>query len=553
MSGPGASGVALPQPLPPSEVARIRRIFAQQTRGDIPAAIADTATLTDTTLLGHILADRYLSRCVRADAEDLHAWLTRYADLPDAPAIHSLLLTRLPRDAQPPPEPDAEPALAGAAEDSPDVVDRAIPRNPVLDRSVREPARAGQADRALRLIIRTRGLTPAYGALLRAEVAQALFTQGRDAEALRVAEAAHGQAGGRVGLAPYVAGLAAWRLDRPETARALFEAAYRAELAPASLRAAGAFWAARARERNRDLAGYAQWLQRAADYPRTFHGLLAAHALGQASSRETLGTAEAEAILTTPQGLRAFALMQVGQLKRAEAELRRLWPALKGQPGLQRSVLLVAQAAGLDELAAELSPLVQPASNQRPTRTALPVPRLRPNGGFRVDPAMVYAMARVESNFDTTAVSPGGARGLMQMMPLTADYVAGGPAAPDRIAQRLHDPATNLDLAQRYILHLAGHDAVGGDLMRLLASYNAGPGSLRSWEGAMRHEGDPLLFIETIPNDETRAYVPRVLTYTWLYAAQMRLPAPSLDSLASGEWPRFTPQATRRPPASRLH
>ena len=69
----------------------------------------------------------------------------------------------------------------------------------------------------------------------------------------------------------------------------------------------------------------------------------------------------------------------------------------------------------------------------------------------------------------------------------------------------------------------------------------------------MRHEGDPLLFIETIPIDETRAYVTRVLTHTWLYAAQMRLPAPSLEALASGAWPRFTPQATRGLPASRLH
>lgn len=555
VSGPGSSGVALPQPLPPSEAARIRRIFAQQARGEIPAAIADTATLTDTTLLGHILADRYLERCVRAGTEDLQAWLTRYADLPDAPAIRTLLLTRLPRDAQPPPEPPAEPILAGAAEDSPDIVDRAITRNPVLDRSVREPARAGQADRALRLIARTRGLTPIYGALLRAEVAQALFIQGRDADALRIAEAAHRQAGGQVGLAPYVAGLAAWRLDRPETARSHFEAAYRAELAPAALRAAGAFWAARARLLSRDLEGYAPWLQRAAHYPRTFHGLLAAHALGQgqASFRETLGSADVEAILATLQGLRAFALLQVGQPKRAEAELRQLWPATKGQQGLQRSILLVAQAAGLDDLAAELSPLVRAPGGHRRAETALPAPRLRPTGGFRVDPAMVYAMARVESNFDTAAVSPGGARGLMQMMPVTADYVAGGPAAPDRIARRLHDPATNLDLAQRYILHLAELETVDGDLMRLLASYNAGPGSLSRWEGTMRHEGDPLLFIETIPNDETRAYVPRVLAYTWLYAAQMRLPAPSLEALASGAWPRFTPQATRRPPASRLH
>src|SRR4029077_10136786 len=61
----GASGVALPQPLPPSEAARIRRIFALQARGDIPAALRETTELDTSTPLGHamqgyILADRYL-------------------------------------------------------------------------------------------------------------------------------------------------------------------------------------------------------------------------------------------------------------------------------------------------------------------------------------------------------------------------------------------------------------------------------------------------------------------------------------------------------------
>jgi hypothetical protein len=61
----------------------------------------------------------------------------------------------------------------------------------------------------------------------------------------------------------------------------------------------------------------------------------------------------------------------------------------------------------------------------------------------------------------------------------------------------------------------------------------------------VRDEDDPLLFIEAIPNDETRAFVQHVLTYTWIYAARLRLPAPSLDELAAGDFPRFTPLASR--------
>jgi len=49
------------------------------------------------------------------------------------------------------------------------------------------------------------------------------------------------------------------------------------------------------------------------------------------------------------------------------------------------------------------------------------------------------------------------------------------------------------------------------------------------------------LFIEAIPVAETRGFVAHVLTYSWIYAARMHLPAPSLDDLAAGEFPRFTP------------
>ena len=55
----------------------------------------------------------------------------------------------------------------------------------------------------------------------------------------------------------------------------------------------------------------------------------------------------------------------------------------------------------------------------------------------------------------------------------------------------------------------------------------------------MVDHGDPLLFLEAIPTDETRAYVQRVLTFTWIYAARLHLPAPSRDELSAGALPGF--------------
>jgi len=539
--------IALPQPLPPSEAQRIRHILNMQRTG---TASSEGALPADGPLAGPVEADRLLRLGAAAGTEPLRAWLARYSDLPDAAAIHTLLLTQLPRGAAPPPAPPQVASLSpGAAVTAPDDVDvtgRELDRDPDFDRSVLDTARAGHADRAIRLIVHARSLDRLYGAVLRAEVAQILFTQGRDREAFSLAEGAHRQASGATGLAPYVAGLAAWRMDHADVARSMFAASYRAPLSSPSRRSGAAFWAARAELRCHNLAGYSPWMQRAAENPRAFYGLIARRALGRGTGTArsfaggTLGEADVDAITATPQGNRAFALLQVGQPVRAEAELRQLWAATREQPGFPRSILLVAQAAGLDNLAAQLAPLVQVVGEGAAMR--LPTTGFRPTGGFRIDPALMYGLARLESNFDPQAVSPAGARGLMQIMPITLDQVLrDSPVSPSRV--KLHDPATNLDLGQRYLIQLARFESVAGDLIRLLASYNAGPGSYARWAGTIRHAGDPLLFIESVPLDETRAYIPRALALTWLYAAQLGLPAPSLDEIAVGGWPTFEERA----------
>lgn len=554
---PRQGGVSLPQPLPPSEVARLRRVFAAQAAADIPEALAQSAKGSNNLLLGHVLADRYLGPCGLdpvAPDEQLRAWLSRYGDLPDAPALHALLLSMMPKSASPPLAPPSLRPMLATAVPSDDVEPalRLMPRSPALDRSIHEPARAGQHERALRLIAHTKGLDPLYAALLRAEVAQILFFQGRDNEALTLAEAANRQAHGRLGLAPFVAGLAAWRLERTDHAQAMFEAAYAASLTSPGRRSAAAFWAARAALRGRNPGAYGPWMQRAATSPRSFYGLLARRALGQGivtadpTASWTLGEADIDAVAGTDSGMRAFGLLQIGQTERAGAELRRLWAETQEQPGFSRAILLVARAAGLKALANQMADAILP---QDSLYLRLPTTRLRPRGGFRVDPALVYAMTRLESNFDPKAVSRAGARGLMQLMPGTAGFVLGGPAVNGHTmhvgAQLLRDPATNLDVAQRYLLQMAQYDTVQSDLIRLLASYNSGPASYARWSADLNHKGDPLLFIESVPNEETRAYIPRVLTYTWLYAAQLHLPTPSLDELAAGTWPRFYVNASR--------
>ena len=90
---PGARSVALPQPLSPGDVARIRQIFALQRAGAITEATQEMDHLDSDILRGAILADRYLDTAYIPDAAELSAWLARFGDQPDAPAIRALLET----------------------------------------------------------------------------------------------------------------------------------------------------------------------------------------------------------------------------------------------------------------------------------------------------------------------------------------------------------------------------------------------------------------------------------------------------------------------------
>ena len=499
----GNPGVALPQPLSPSDAVRIRRIFGWQRSGNIAAAERATAELDDPLLIGDILAERYLGRFVRPTAGELAKWLSSYPDLPDAPAIHVLLLHRLPKGASVPPVPHID-ALAPVRLDGPALADIDPPEHDIAHRQ----------------------------ALLQTRHARSLFTSNRDREAVDTTSG-------------FISGLAAWRLGWIGLARSRFKTAATAADTPASVRAAAAFWAARASLRTGHYAGYLAWLQQASAVPATFYGLIASHLLGldagRASGHGLPTEADVEAIAATQQGWRAFALLQVGQPERAEAELRLLWPRVKDDPPLRRSLQLVAACTGLTGLAEQLAQPTDAVAGQPRGGIHDPLPLLQPAGGFRVDPAMVYALARLESNFHATAISAAGAHGLMQLMPVTARYLSGNASLG---GVQLLDPSLNLDLGQRYVTFLARQDAIDGDLIRLLASYNAGFGGFLRWSEHIRDDGDPLLFIEAIPNDETRAFVQRVLAYTWIYAARLGLGAPSLADLAIGKFPRFTPRAT---------
>jgi soluble lytic murein transglycosylase len=545
------NGFAFPQPLNPSDAAVVRQIFALQARGDIAASVLVTKRLSNRILLGAILADRYTGPHDKPTAPELLQWLKLYGDQPQANAVQALLRLRLRGErgrAATIPKLAAVPYLSPPdANQSADLdmraADGGVSRQPHLDSTVVVLTQAGRLDAAVAAIAAAR-IDPLYGATLRAEVARTAFALGKNSYASRLARVAMQECHGALGLPSFVAGLAAWRAGDPAAAH-LFAAAAAAPHASPDLTAAAAFWTARSELRAGHDMEYLSSMRRASMSGSGFYAVLAQRMLGQDGaappfSNETLGLADLEAVVSDPRGERAFALLQVGQTHLAEEELRYLYPAIAHDAGMRRAVMLVAWQAGMATLASQIAGL----DPSRPANSAVVIPpmSLVAPPGLHVDPPLLYALVRVESNFDTHAVSAEGAQGLLQLMPSTAAFMDETRGA--RRPGTLSDPQYNIEMGQRYINYLSEDSSIDGDLLRILASYNAGPTEAAAWSNAQVAEHDPLLYIEMIPNEQTRRFVFCVLRYSWAYAQQLNLPIPSLDALADGQFPRLTGTAT---------
>lgn len=538
------NGFAFPQPLNPSDAVLVRQIFALQAQGKIAEAEKATAQLSNRMLLGAILADRYTGPYTKPSAATLRDWLASYGDQPEAPAVAHVLSLRLHGAAEtmptlPQPTYLPPPAATDSADFDMGAPDTGIDTQPGLDARVLGLAHAGKLDQAVSAISAAK-ISQAYGATLRAEVARIAFANGKNAFAGNLARSAVDEAHGKLGLPSFIAGLTAWVAKDPK-AFDDFTAAAAAPQASDALRAAASFWAARSALRQDKQMIYLTWLRRAAASGSGFYATLAQRMLGQDGSghdldHQLLGLADLEAVASNPYGARAFALLQVGQNHLAEQELRYLYPKIAQDSGMRRAVMLVAWKAGMATLASQIAAL---DPNQPPGSVVIPPLSLFPKHGVHVDPALLYALVRVESNFDPKAVSGAGARGLLQLMPSTAAFMNKWGATQLK-RQGLSDPEFNLEMGQRYLKYLASQSSINGDLIRILASYNAGPSETSGWSNDQAAEHDPLLYIEMIPNRETRNFVFCVLRYSWAYAAQMNLPVPSLEALVQGSFPHLT-------------
>ncbi|ACG77768.1 soluble lytic murein transglycosylase [Phenylobacterium zucineum HLK1] len=475
----GAAAAESPRPLSDRDARAYAAAFAAADQGDFVGAQIAAAGIKDNSLLGYLSFRQLMHPTAhKASFEELSGWLSKFRDLPLADRVFSLAAKRKPSGAEAPPAPDVGPDP-----------------NAESARKAREAYYSGEPQKAFLLA------------------------------------AAAGER--------WIAGLSAYRLKNFPEAEVHFADLARDEDEDSWLRSAAAFWAARSAEALGDAVTAQTFLRLAAQAPETFYGMIAERRVQLVQAQAPTGQIvlasyrapppapkadPAHLLASQPRAHRAAALVQIGRFEEARQEIRAGLAA--AAPDERRAWNRLAADLRLGRAAAE-----KPTPGYRILGSDYPVPALEPKWGFTVDRALVYALVWQESRFNPQAVSPAGAIGLMQLMPETAARAAGDDKLK-KDASPLFDPAFNLRVGQDYLTWLMER-GVGYDLLRTVAAYNGGPGAVMK-AAANAGDDDPLLLIESLPAQETRAYVEKVLAAYWTYKRMFGEEARSLDALASG-------------------
>lgn len=542
------------QPLSEDAVVLYKKLYEYQRRARWNAADDLFGELTDMRLRGHVLYDRYMDANYKASFEELEAWLALYADHPKASKIYKLAMTRMPqaypwRVTRPQGKRTLNrtlPSITGSGKRYYSTKARTPTQKTklkTLSRYIDRDLAKGAPTQALKRLdnsnVRNYMDDVEYD-MIRARIAASYLHAGEPDKAFVLAIDVAERSGHYAPMAAWVAGMVMWQKKDYEHAAIFFEQVARSKYASSWTISAGAYWASRANMRVRKLQKVSHWLKVAAGHPRTFYGLLATRALGQDFDFNwqypEYKSAFDQKLTASLNAQRAELLVQIGRIHEAEQELR-LVPFDSDE---KEMLLAYAGKIGLPAYALRFGSAYKKSEETLYDAALYPKIPWQPEGGRIIDEALLNALIRQESRFNTAASSSSGAIGLMQLMPGTAHHINRKISYSSQAAkEKLADPMHNIELGQKYVKELLNMEAVNQDLLSMAIAYNAGPGNLRKWKSRI-DDTDALFFIENIPMAETRAFVEHVLSNFWIYRLQNGQPTPTLDDVASGRWTRYT-------------
>ena len=363
----------------------------------------------------------------------------------------------------------------------------------------------------------------------RVQVRRAL-REGLVTDAYRIASE-HGMAPGGADYADaeWTSGWIALRfLDDKSDALAHFERVHESVNFPISV-ARAAYWAGRAADAINDHAAARVWYGKAAVHGFTYYGQLAgaeiAHMPDLAFPRDPRPTiGETERFQKNELAHAARLLAALGYENRITSFVLRLEEDAK-TAGERELVAALAHSLNRPDLAVRVAKKAAQDGITMVSR-AHPLPGI--NSAGKVEFAFALAIARQESQFNPQAISPAGARGLMQLMPATANRVAKRLKIRYSRPRLTSDPDYNVRLGSAHLDELLRK--FDGSYAMAIAAYNAGERRVNTW---VRENGDPrspdvdeVDWIEMIPFDETRNYVQRVLENLVVYRLRLAPPAP---------------------------
>ena len=322
-------------------------------------------------------------------------------------------------------------------------------------------------------------------------------------------------------LARFRAGLLAWNVDAMRAAAQWDSLAARY---PDDVEAPAArYWAARAWAR----AGHraeadSQFRSLAAAMPLTYYGVMSARRLGTYDWKPPAGADSAARIAQVDEAVaRVRALQLLGMDVEAKFEMDALAALGEQDPATAPAVAQALSAVGDPARALRIALRAIEHGGDAPRvlyRYAYPV--LHEDAlqeyarAASLDPALVAGVIRQESTWNPQALSPAGARGLMQLLPSVGAAIAKGRGYPLWNPALLFEPDVSLQLGT---LHLASSMRGAENPVRALAAYNAGASRVARWSNRPG-VGDPELFTEWIPFTETRDYVRVVMRNAAVYA-----------------------------------
>ena len=537
-----------------SDVENYRQAYLFQEQCKWKSANKHLLKISNKTLMGHILAHRYLHPdCYRSKYLELYYWLKKYNDHPQAKRIYRLAIKRMPKGYKSPEKPVRPSGI---------ISDEIISKKSNKYKSAKKLSKNQRVEK--QKLINTiksrvnRGWPTGATQILKQRdvnilldqveldqqkelIAKGYFLANKNELALKYASEALVNSSMQVPYAAWTAGLASWRLKDYQKAADYFSLFSISLKDDAWHQTSGSFWAARSYAKLGKYNNINFWLQRASQNPNSFYGMLALEILGidekiKWESKKTLNTSNSK-LLNLSSGKRLQALIQVGFNDELEKEIVHINSVLNKD--IASESLIIAQHFNLAYTQLKIVNKLEQFGLTMDTNLYYPTPIWKPRGGFSIDKELIYAFIHQESMFNTNAKSKRGAVGLMQVLPSTAKFITSSKDVKRNNSNILKIPEINLEVGQEYIEYLLDLEIVSNNLIYLAAAYNGGPGNLKKWKKETNYLDDPLFFMESIPSRETRWFIEKILTKYWIYQNKNQQDMTSLKMLANGKDPLY--------------